>query len=329
MRPVLDKVAFDFDSPMKEAAFPGEVTDREKINKMREDPDLCEEVLGDVWEDVEKLIGKCKEEEIPVITVFSGMGFHCHILYQERVNPVEEISTTVNYFVEECDLKTWDRKVRGDVRRVLRVPNAQRMEKVRGTMQSAGVWTIPLSEEDVMSNTIHEILDRASSPKELEMQDRYKEENRPSMEVKEGYEVEDPESMATVDLENRDIDFEVDEDARWIVERHFEMPCMKERIMRSNPGHMIRFNFAVNMFNFGYKPEEVLNIIRGLNWIDFDEKKTRRFLKQIYSSGYSDYKCETLMRKGYCVYDQESEDYSEDPQDCPAHDWAGGSCDWK
>lgn len=324
MRRVLDKVVFDFDSPLKESAFPSTDSDKEKIRMMREDEELTKEVLGPVWDDVQSLTEFCWDNGLPVISVFSGLGVHTHILFQDRVNPNREKITTTKYLVDECGLETWDVKVMTDTRRVLRVPNSQRIDG-GGT----GVWCIPMTETEVLNNTINDLLERSKSPKSISFHDRYKEKNRPVMEEKEGYDDIDEENVGNIELEDRDVQSEVPDISEWIVRNCIAMPCIRERFLRSNPDHMIRFNGVVHLYQVGFRPEEVREIIRNMGWIDFDEQITKKMTEQIWNRGYSENRCEKIYSLGLCVHGPDFEEFSDSPKDCETYGWQSGECLWK
>mgnify|MGYP006896937864 FL=1 len=82
MRPVLSDIPFDLDSPMKDSIFDSDTSDAEKIRMMREDDSLAQDVLGQVWKDAQSLAQKCLDENIPALSVFSGLGVHTHLLFQ-------------------------------------------------------------------------------------------------------------------------------------------------------------------------------------------------------------------------------------------------------
>ena len=319
MRPVNCTVPFDFDSPMKDSVFDNE-TDREKVELMREDKELAEEVLGEVWEDTQALIKQCKRDNIPVLTVFSGLGVHAHMLYKDRVNPVKEKVSTSNYYIDECDLTTYDRQIVTDTRRILRIPNSQRVDD--GV--SAGVWCIPITENEVLNNTIHDLLERCASPKDIPFHDRYKKENRPDMDVKEGYEEVDIDTAGTVELHKRDIAEEVPEMTEWIIRESIPLPCVKERFLCSNPNHQIRFAGVVHLFQAGFTPAEVVEIIERIGWVDFDRSITESMVKNIYKNKYSELSCSKLMSLGLCVHGIEEEGYSDEPSDCETYKYTSG-----
>jgi hypothetical protein len=317
MRPVTGLVSFDFDSPLEESIFDDDITDGEKIRRMREDSDVAYKVLGQVWDDTQSLVRECREQSIPVICVFSGLGVHAHLLYQERVNPVEEKTTTSLHFVEECGLETWDRKVISDTKRILRVPNSQRIDE-RG---STGTWCIPMTESEVVNNSLMEMLNRCTEPKSIPIHSRYREENRPRMQAYEDVDFDESET-GSVEMKGKLSD--IPDDVEYIVRNCIPLPCVRERFLTRNPSHYIRFSAVCFLFQSGFSPDEVQKIISQLNWVDYDKQTTRKQVKNIWKNRYSELSCSRLQRLGLCVYGPEFEQFSNDKEDCETYNYTSG-----
>ena len=66
MRHRVGNCPFDFDSPLKDSVFETN-SDREKVERMREDRELADKVLGEVWRDAQSLVRFCKSKSIPVV----------------------------------------------------------------------------------------------------------------------------------------------------------------------------------------------------------------------------------------------------------------------
>jgi hypothetical protein len=318
MRPVNCSIPWDFDSPMKDSVFDDE-TDREKVELMRTDEELADKILGEVWGDAQSLVKRCKRDNIPAVTVFSGLGVHVHMLYKDRVNPVEEKVSTSNYYIDECDLNTYDRQIITDTRRILRIPNSQRVDD--GV--SAGVWCIPITEDEVLNNTIHDLLERCASPKDIPFHDRYRKENRPEMETKQGYEDVDGNTTGTEPLRNS-VTTELNSGMKEIIKDCIAMPCIKERFFTQNPHHMVRFNGVAFLYQAGFHPEEVREIIRNIGWIDYDEEITYKMTEQIWNRRYSEMKCESIKSLGLCVFGEMFNNYSNNPEDCETYKYTSG-----
>lgn len=320
MRPVLSDIPFDLDSPMKDSVFEPGTSDREKIQMMREDESLTEEVLGEVWKDAQKLVEKCLDESIPVVSVFSGLGVHLHLLFQEQVNPMKEKVSTCQWLIEECDLNTHDIKIITDARRILRVPNSQRISNG----EPASAWCIPMTESEILNNDVHDVLERCSQPKDITMKDRYKEENRPPMEIHEGYEKINQDTAGTVPLDESGIGTDMDSITEELVRECIPMPCVRERFFGVNPQHEVRFTGVVLLYQSGFKPKEVQKIIETIGWVDYNPDKTMGFLKQIWNRKYSEFSCNTMQSRGLCVFGPEFESYPDEPSKCETYKWTSG-----
>lgn len=322
-RDVIADIPFDLDSPYKDTHFSENINDKEKIKRMREDDELADEVLGEVWEDAQSLAQKCREEGIPALGVFSGMGVHLHLLFQERVNPVQEKVSTSQWLIEECDLSTHDTQIISDTRRVLRVPNSKRIDEGEFT----GVYCIPMTVGEILKNSIQDVLQRSSRQKHIGELQRYKFENRPEMEVHEGYEDVDEEDVGAIDVQKSA--GSIPEDVEWIVRNNILPPCIHERFLSNNPENYIRMAGVIHLLNAGFSISEVVNIIQRIGWGDFDREITTSRVKHIYERGYSDPNCSTLMSHQYCVHQPGIDDYSDDPKNCETYGWSNGKAEWQ
>lgn len=316
-RPVIASVPFDFDSPMKEAAFEEGTSDTEKIRRMREDDDLAYKILGDVWDDVQSLVQECWNQNIPVITVFSGLGVHAHILYQERVDPVEAKVTTSEHFIQECNLDTYDRQIVSDTKRILRIPNSQRVDRDG----SSNAFCIPMTELEVLNNSLIDMLERCSSPKSIPHHSRYEMQNRPRMQVYEDIDY-DESSVGSVELD--DSSEEMSDDVEYIVRNCIPVPCIRERFLSRNPKHMVRFSGVVHLYQAGFSPIEVQNIIAEIGWIDYDRGITEKMTENIWKNNYSELPCSKLQSLGLCVMGSEFEKFGDEVEDCETYRYTSG-----
>ena len=333
---VADKVLYDLDSPAKAeeheegdwSIFNADPPDDEVIDRMREDPDLAEEVLGPVCEDAQELARRSRNDNVPVVGVFSGFGIHVHQLYEPMIHPRTAMATTAHRYIDHLDVQTPDRSILGQPERIARIPNVERiagsvtedMNVVDG--RQTGLYTIPLSGEELLSVTPEWLLDESYQPRTVDVPDAAE---RPEMRVWEDYETGHEE---TADVPPRPLDpsetqIAEDDDIRWLLERLIRMPCMVERLVDDpNPDHDVRVNATVMLLNVGLSPQTVVDLYERVGWIDFDRQRTRKYVRGIYKSGYSDQNCQTLRSKGLCTR-------SEDPESCPCFGWSGGKCEWK
>ena len=323
----------DFDSPYKqEGKFTHPRIESDEphalvIALMRSDKGLARDILGRPLRDAQAFSEANVKKGIPTVAVFTGFGFHVHTLYQPRYSPETEMYTTANKYYIELDLLTADTAIHGDVRRILKVPNTERVQVIGDRSYPCNLWNIPLTAEELKNATIEWLLEESKGPRQIEIPESFKDENqRPEMTVYEKYTKErtSVDSGAQYDKEIRKkplVPFEAPKDCEWIIREVVSMPCMQEHLLQPNPHHKVRQNFAVMMFNAGFTQDDVHNIIRQMGWRDYDYNKTKYQLQQIWEGKYVDMGCNSMWLNGYCVYDQ-------DPKKCPTYKWRGGSCEY-
>lgn len=324
MRPILSDIPFDLDSPMKDSVFENGTSDSKKIKMMRDDPSLAEEVLGEVWSDAQKLSKKCLDENIPALSIFSGLGVHVHLLFKERTEPVKEKVSTSQWLIDDCGLNTHDIKIIPDTRRILRVPNSQRISEGEPT----GTWCIPMTEVEILNNSVHDVLERTKKPKTIKYHNRYRPKNRPEMKVHDGYENISQDTVGTVPIQEDSLNIEFSDLEEEQVKECLAMPCVRERFFSANPDHEIRLTGAILLFQSGFTPKEVQDVISRIGWVDYKPDKTMSFLKQIYKKRYSEFSCNTLQSRGLCVHSPEFEKYGDEPKDCETYKWTSGEAQY-
>lgn len=309
---VTDKISLDFDTPRKETSFPFTEAEDEKIDMMRQDPDLAGQVLGNVLDDVKKAIRWCGEREIPTLSVFTGFGIHLHLLYEEEVYPKKELTSTAVKMQEELDLGTLDRVPIGDVHRIMRIPNCHRMYSGR----KCYLKTIPIGSEELLSWEVDDLLEESHD-------ERYPDipvNGRPEMEIYREYTTGSEDNVHREPLEvNESLEFENDY-IEWLLKEALKLPCMWKRIMQPNPSQSVRFNSAVMLMNYGLDPDEIFDIFKRLNWVDWDPDETRYQLNNIANGQYADMSCESLQSQGLCVFEKDQRG-----DECPTYDWSGGN----
>lgn len=322
---VSDKVLFDLDGD--KSVFEDEQAADERVAMMRDDPDIADSVLGDVCDEAQQLARASRDDGIPVLGVFSGFGIHVHQLYQPTEDPTVPMTTCAAKYIEELDLQTADWKVVGQPERICRVPNMPRVTHETSRTQSVedgrstGLWTVPMDAEVLEQVTPGLLVEKSHSPIELPGADPG---GRPQMpvweEYRDGVTSDTDQPQRPVDKRTSPLAGEMDvEGLLWEL---VSMPCMVERMLQPNPEHEVRMNGAVMLFNVGLNPQQVEDLYARLGWVDFDRGTTRKHLKSIYRSGYSDMSCSTLREKRLCTR-------SEEPSECPTFGWSGGACEWK
>lgn len=326
-RPVTDKVAFDLDSPRKEAAFEAGLSDGEKIERMRQDPDLADRVLGEVCEDVQSLAQVSREEGVDVVGVYSGFGVHFYQLYAPTSAPEGKLASTARRFADKADVRTLDDAPVGDAERILRVPNVRRVDDPWPTDPSrdgepCDLVCVPLTGDELAELTPRDLLAWSREPRCPPLPDV----SRPEMEHWPSYADQNPRTQLDADqkelAEGVDPSLLTEDGLEWLLSELLQLPCMYERLLQPNPAHEVRRNSAVVLFNAGLTPREVEDLYARLGWADWNREVTRKHLEQLYESGYSDMTCRSIRSLGLCTRD-------DDPSDCRTYGWAGGRPEWK
>lgn len=79
-------------------------------------------------------------------------------------------------------------------------------------------------------------------------------------------------------------------------------PCIEvalETPLDEQHGHLMRLAIATEYLNQGYAVEEVVQLFQGQ--ADFNEEKTRYFVKDAQAKGYKPFKCGTIKTLGFCL----------------------------
>lgn len=308
LRPVCDKVSLDLDAPVKESEW-----GIAQLERMFDDAEFAEEVLGPICDDVIKLGEWLVSNQRPGLAVFTGFGVHVHLLYQPVTDPYVEMESTGWWLVDQLDLETADPKVIGDVQRILRVPNVKRVQDGTAT----DVWTVPITPREMVDVTPEWLLDVSMAPRAGVEIDAIE---RPEMKQRHEYlrsSLDQPIKPAEIDIS---FDQFNDEYLATVLKELLKMPCMYEGVIQASPPHSIRRNMAVMLYNIGLTPDDVFKLIKRLGWSDFDPAYTKRQLEQIHQTGYSDMSCTTIQHEGLCTRIDE---------DCPTRGWSGGRAEWK
>ena len=308
---MLDKVFLDLDGNVPDSSF----TDFELVEKLRSDASFRETVLGDVVDDVRSVVELASDESIPLIGVYTGKGVHLHLFFEPRRYPKKELVSQQSWIVDECNLKTFDQQVLGDVKRLCRVPNCLRYDSVLG--RDTGLYTVPFTSNELGSITAEKLVRQSDSPRTIEMPG----ESRPPF-----FEKNTSSEITSEEMEIREVGQTVsvpDNLDAWL-EDVVQMPCVYERLMSRNPAHYVRMQGAILLFNAGLSVEDVTMVYSQLNWADFDRKVTKKQLKHIYRKGYSSFSCGTMQEKGLCVYEQGTRE-----SNCDVFGYSGGDMFWR
>jgi len=316
----MDKVHYDLDSTAKDENGDWrlfgeeEPNDAEVVERMRSDPDTAEAILGDVCQDARKIAQASMDNDIPIVGVFSGFGIHVYQLYQEREDPDRAVASTAKKYIDEASLRTYDEKIVGEVKRIMRVPNC---ERVTEDGQRCNIVTIPLLADDLRNVTPEWLIQKSYSKREVEPDFA----ERPELEEKDEY--LDYRTDPDLHARQREVGdmVEVDGILEYLLKEYLKMPCMYERVQQKNPDHKVRMNCAVLLFNCGLDVSDVHSLYRRIGWFDYKPEVTKKQLKNIYKGRYSEMSCSSLRAKGFCTR-------MDDPTNCETYGWSGGEAEW-
>lgn len=323
-----DKVSFDFDSSAKaeseadsrwdHPSIPDDESDAWIINRMRDDSDLREAVLGDVCEEVQQLAIGSREASIPVFGVFSGFGIHLHQLYEETNHRVEDkLASNARKWIDELDLQTVDEKASGKQFRIMRFPNTERI--IHGAeIEQSGIFQIPLTGSELCSVTPDDLIGLSDLPRHIDVSESV---SRISMSIHEEYIGPNEKDSEKIDQEimRSAPSTQIGSDlAQTIIKDITKMPCVYERALSRNPSNEVRVKLGAMLLNAGFSPMEATDIISEIGWIDFDRSVTRYQLEKLLESGKGDFSCQSMRMKGLCVR-------ADNPRDCPMYGYTGGN----
>lgn len=215
------------------------------------------------------------DNNIPWIALYSGnRGFHIHALFQPEIishETVKNFSTTI--LKETHNEKTLDEHVTGDLTRLARIPNTQRIN---------GRWCIPLSYEDVYNQVpFSQILELSKSPQFI----NYNIEKRPN--ITEFVKETDTKHELLPELKDRK-SFST---KRFFL-NDFIRPCLYEKLCSPNPTNITRNAATRDALLLGLTPLQLLEAYSELNWVDFDPSYSKEridYIQDRISNGYVRY----------------------------------------
>lgn len=262
----------------------------------------------------QKMFQYCKDLGIKhVIPNWSGSrGAHIYPLFKPEIHedPVYllrnfsygVINETGTYYMDKGKKVPYaDTRVIGDLRRLCRYPNTQRVSE-GGT--PLGSYCIPLDPARFMDMDISEVLDLARTP-QLNIKYNF---TVPTNSLK---------SVATFHVDYSEFKssnfIEIEEDivgdsphtetgkARALIKNIIKRPCISKFLCTNNPPDLIRVAAVIELQKLGYKPNFIFNRLASLNWHDFDPDITKYQLSSIYKKGLTPMSKRSLNDAGLCL----------------------------
>jgi len=241
--------------------------------------DFDSEDIEKSWSDALRVYNLFALSGYSTILTFSGnKGFHVLVKTKPDIYTSNELREVQIFIKDIMNLKTCDRQIMGDIRRLIRIP---------GTYHSNG--------------KLCEILKFSEGSKELDLRKFTLIYNNLVLEVR--YENgRSPEKIYRDDVETPDD-----------LSYYHIYPCIEKLVKdkeywykhherhQFEPHWIIRFAFVISRLANGKGIDEIVDEIRSFGWDDFDEYKTEYFVRHIKEHNYKHPSCNTLKLLGFCL----------------------------
>lgn len=285
-KPVIDKVFFDIDHSSEECAL---------------------KIAQTIFEYIKKTF------EIEVIPFWSGKkGAHIYPLFQSKIydNPVDLlknfsyhiIEKTKSFEIDEKDGKKQplvDSHVIGDVRRLCRFPNTQRVNHSGLPMDS---YCIPLDPDDFLNLTITDIKKLKKTPQKYDYNFKLPTITLDQLKFKKPNISEFKASFNKSDI-NYDLDFITPRNiyAKILKYSLQNKPCLQKFIMTNNPPDIIRMGTAIELINMGFSTQKMIKMFSSLGWHDWNPEYTAYQIESIRHKNLVPIGKKKIKECGFCI----------------------------
>lgn len=200
------------------------------------------------------------DHDISWVPLYSGnRGFQIHTSFEaEIVSPstVKKFASTV--LKETHNEQTMDDHVTGDLSRLARIPNTQRIN---------GNWCIPLSHEDVLNQIpFSRVFELAKSPQFVNYNITFK--PKITEFVNDSKSESSHEVLPKVHLKSPPA----------FLLKDFIRPCIYEKLCSPNPKHYTRLAATRDALLLGLTSMQLTEAYSTLNWIDFTYHDTKYYI---------------------------------------------------
>jgi len=239
--------------------------------------------LNVALEEAKRLYNLLMSKGIPTLPVFSGKkGFHIYAFFRPlQLNVVtasELIRNIQEQFIIQAKVRLADSHLIGNVSALIRVPNTLNWTR----------FCVPLPDKFV-NWSITDILNYALEPHNGIEINGYRPDIRDFYNPEIMYPTGKP---ATFIDEKSVIPSNVKELLRYLLR-----PCIFALVTNiREPPHFARVELVTELSALGYNVDELVEIIKRLNWADFDESITRKYVEKYVN--YIPYSCRRLRYMG-------------------------------
>jgi len=237
--------------------------------------------------DVEILIDRLHKQDIPYLVVFSGRkGFHVWGL----LKPTKLPRDVAGYCLANLErslikgLDTIDTHLIGNVSAMIRVPNTL----------NDGRYCTPLPFE-FRKMSLQEILDYSKTQHTINI---FPGEFKTIQEL-----AGDFKSPQRNNREEFKDEIKVSSVPNMEILEELIRPCIIKEIQKSNPCSTARLDFVSEMMFATFTPKQILDVIRGLDWENFDERMTQYQIKKVFEKRLKPYSNSKLKEAFGCDSD--------------------------
>ena len=240
--------------------------------------DIDDEDLNRSLETAKLIVSKLNEEEIPHIVVFSGKkGFHIYALFEKYLTTRERAICLLREFYDKVtpkEIRNVDFHLRGNVGGLIRIPFTR-----NGRMYSNVLPSISLNLSQIFSwcsiykgdFTMKLLYERRRITEFVSCDERYEErDERPDLNI-------GSEFYPNIELLHLLV-----------------RPCIMREVLKSHPTHFIRLAFVSEMIGLGFSEQQINEVIKHLNWEDYQEETTKGFVSELYRKKYKPMRCKTI-----------------------------------
>jgi hypothetical protein len=211
------------------------------------------------------------DNDIPWIPLYSAnRSFHIHAPFQpENISQLTIKKFAATVLKETHNESTMDEHVTGDISRLHRIPNTQRIN---------GRWCIPLSHEDVLNQLpLSHFIELSKSPQFINYNISYK--PRITEFVKE---------CTFEEIPQQSLPKHISTPQKFRL-KDFVRGCICKKLYNPNPSNMIRNAATRDALLLGLTSQQLAQSYSELNWVDYDPSYTKEridYIQERISQGY-------------------------------------------
>ena len=219
--------------------------------------------LKSAWKDAKRLFNFCARNNLDATLTFSGRrGFHIYITTVPKPYSKSLIRYVQSHLSNMLGLLTIDKKLFGDIRRLMRIVYTYNMEN--------GGLCLTLAR---------------NFGRKLDLEWFRREEHKP-----------EANKAATPDANRAKLEYPCIE--KLIRDRDYWIKNHPRH--KFEPSQPVRFTWVALKSLSGYSEDEIFNEAKSFGWDDFNEYKTRYQIRHIMNR-YKPYSCSSLRAMGYCI----------------------------